>query len=100
MVVRLRFQRLGRPKHPFFRLVAVEKRKKRNGEIIEKLGHYNPKTKEVRFAAERIKFWLAQGAQPSETVGNLLKRNLKKSEKPASQRGEPDSVSKPGEKSG
>ena len=90
MVVRLRFQRLGRPKHPFFRLVAVDSRKKRDGAVIEKLGYYNPKTKEFKVNREKLKLWLSRGALPSETVNNLLKK-----EKPASSelnRGEPASV--------
>jgi len=93
MVVRLRFQRFGRPKHPFFRLVVVEKRKKRNGAVIDKLGHYNPKTKEFKFNPEKVKLWFSRGALPSETVNNLLKKHLlrnetqgikRKKEKPAS----------------
>lgn len=75
MAVRLRFQRFGRPKKPFFRLVAVDSRAKRDGAVIERLGHYNPKTKEFKFAAERVKLWLARGATVSETVKNLLKRH-------------------------
>ncbi len=81
MVVRLRFQRLGRPKLPFFRLVAVDSRKKRNGATIDRLGSYNPKTKEFRFDIEKVKLWLSRGALPSETVKNLLKKHLPKSEK-------------------
>ncbi len=80
MVVRLRFQRLGRPKKPFFRLVAVDGRKKRDGAVIDNLGYYNPKTKEFKFNSEKVKLWFSRGAVPSETVNNLLKKRLLRSE--------------------
>jgi small subunit ribosomal protein S16 len=93
MAVRLRFQRLGRPQHPFFRLVVVDSRGKRDGSVIERLGNYNPKTKEFKFNEEKVKLWLSRGVIPSETVNNLLKKHLLQSksqdrldekEKPAS----------------
>ncbi len=76
MAAKLRFQRLGRPQHPFFRLVVVDSRKKRDGSVIERLGNYNPKTKEFKFDEEKVKLWLSRGATPSETVNNLLKKHL------------------------
>ena len=78
-MVRLRLQRLGRRNRPFYRLSAIEKRNRRNGVVLEQLGWYDPiasdEAKQLELNAERIKFWLSQGAQPSETVADLLARN-------------------------
>lgn len=75
MAVRLRLTRLGRKKKPFYRVVAVDGRKKRDGEYIENLGYYNPLTDpiDVKLNEERIIYWLGVGAQPSETVRSLLR---------------------------
>lgn len=75
MAVRLRLARLGRKKKPFYRVVAVDGRKKRDGEYIENLGYYNPLTDpiDVKLNEERIIYWLGVGAQPSETVRSLLR---------------------------
>merc|ERR1711937_520437 len=72
--VAIRFMRIGRIHEPFYRVVAVDSRKKRDTEPIEVLGWYNPKTKEANLAAPAIKKWLGFGAQPSETVKGLFKR--------------------------
>ncbi len=68
--------RFGRPHHPFYRISAVDSRVKRDGAVIENLGWYDPMTKDttkqVVLKAERIKFWIGKGAQPSETVTDLL----------------------------
>ena len=63
-------------KQPFFRLVAVDHRKARDGKEIEVLGHYNPKDKVNTLTAngERVQYWLSKGAQPSDTVRSLLVR--------------------------
>lgn len=75
MAVVLRFQRLGRPKKPFYRLVAVHKRYKRDGESIEILGSYDPKgVKPTQMNEEGIARWLAQGAQASDSVRTTLKK--------------------------
>lgn len=76
--VRIRFQRWGRHKRPFYRIVAADRRSPRDGKFIEILGTYNPMspkeggTKEVRLKMGRIRYWLGVGAQPSDTVANLL----------------------------
>jgi len=77
MTVRLRLQRLGKPKRPFYRIVAIDKRSKRDGAPIEILGQYDPKalTDKTKVKPERIEYWLKQGAQASNTVANLLKLN-------------------------
>jgi len=75
-VVRLRLTRGGRHKRPFYRIVAADSRKPRDGRYIEVLGTYDPlKTPAVvAVKQERVLEWLKQGAQPSVTVHNLLKK--------------------------
>ena len=77
MSVRLRFKRTGMPKQPYYRLVAIDRRAARDAGEIEVLGHYNPRDKSNAFTvnAERVKYWLSQGAQASDTVRTLLVRN-------------------------
>lgn len=77
-MVRIRLKRMGRRNRPFYRINAVEKRNKRDGRVIENLGWYDPESrdeaKQVSLKEERIKFWLSQGAQPSDTVNDILAR--------------------------
>lgn len=80
-MVRIRMQRLGRKNRPFYRIGAAEKRTRRNGPLIELLGTYDPvekdPAKQVTLNEERVKFWLAKGAQPSDTIRDMLaKRGL------------------------
>jgi len=74
MVV-LRLRRMGAKKKPFFRLVAADSRRPTDGRFLETLGTYNPKLKPavVDLNEERIGYWLAVGAQPSDTVKALFK---------------------------
>lgn len=77
MSVRIRLARAGAKKRPFYRVVVADKRMPRDGRFIEKIGTYNPllaKDDENRIVldAERIKYWLGQGAQPSERVESFL----------------------------
>lgn len=74
MVV-LRLRRVGAKKKPFFRLVAADSRRPTDGRFLETLGTYNPKAKPavVDLNEERIGYWLAVGAQPSDTVKALFK---------------------------
>ena len=76
MAVKLRLRRMGRKKLPLWTIVAADSRRARDGRYIEKLGNYNPlvKPSSVDLNVERIHYWLAQGAQPSDTVRNLLSR--------------------------
>lgn len=80
MTVRLRLQRQGKPKRPYYRLVAIDKRSKRDGAPIEILGQYDPMavTEKTKVKSDRIEYWLKQGAQPSRTVASLLKLNQAK----------------------
>jgi small subunit ribosomal protein S16 len=77
-VVKLRLKRFGRRHRPFYRLNAMDTRSARDSRAIEELGHYDPLEKDdakaVTFKKERIEYWLSVGAQPSDTVRNLLKK--------------------------
>ncbi|KAG7675167.1 hypothetical protein Ndes2526B_g08025 [Nannochloris sp. 'desiccata'] len=74
--VAIRFTRMGRKKLPFYRIVAVDSRKRRDGAPLEYLGWYDPLKKEANLNAPAIKKWLAVGALPSETVERLLKKAM------------------------
>ncbi|KXK07982.1 MAG: 30S ribosomal protein S16 [Candidatus Dojkabacteria bacterium] len=73
-MVKLRLTRTGKKHAPSYRVVAIQARTKREGMALEVLGHYNPRSNPsvIEIDAERVKFWLNQGAQPSDTVKNLL----------------------------
>ena len=73
-MVRMRFQREGKPGQAHYRLVAVDRTAKRNGRPIEALGFYNPRLEKDKLTIDeaRVKYWHSQGALPSETVKNLL----------------------------
>ena len=75
MAVRLRLARMGSKKNPFYRVVAINSGTRRDGRPLEFLGHYNPMTNPatVQIDQEKVKKWLDLGAEPSETVRNLLK---------------------------
>jgi small subunit ribosomal protein S16 len=79
MAVKLRLKRLGRSHGAFFRLNAIDSRSPRDGRVIEELGVYDPRNKDQakQFIAklDRCKYWLDNGAVPSETVSSLLKKN-------------------------
>lgn len=74
-MVRLRMQKVGRPKTPHFRIVAIDGRKSRDAAGLEVIGHYHPKekTNKITVNAERLKYWLSQGAQASDTLRTALK---------------------------
>ena len=75
-MVKLRLTRMGAKKQPFYRIVAIDSRKARDGEYIDQLGYYNPVSnpKEIVIDADKAKDWLAKGAQPTATVSGLLKQ--------------------------
>jgi small subunit ribosomal protein S16 len=75
-LLRIRLTRMGAKKKPFYRVVVMEQRQNRDGKFVEILGHYNPKANPaaVDINMERVRHWLACGAQPSETVNSLLKK--------------------------
>ena len=74
MAVRIRLQRLGRKKRPFYRLVAADARAQRDGVFLERLGHYNPISNpaDVVIDEENTLKWLRRGAQPTDTAKRLL----------------------------
>ncbi len=75
MSVKLRLTRAGKKKQPFYRIVAVDSRNRRDGKYIEKIGHYNPLPDpvDVVINEDRALLWLKRGAIPSDTVRNLLR---------------------------
>ena len=77
MAVKIRLRRMGSKKNAFYRVVVADSRYPRDGRFIEELGYYNPMTNpaEVKIDAEKAKKWLATGAQPTDTVKALLKKN-------------------------
>ena len=77
MAVKIRLKRMGAKKAPFYRVVVADSRFPRDGRFIEEIGTYNPLTKEKEFNvdAEKAKKWIANGAQPTDTVRDLLKKN-------------------------
>jgi len=75
-MVKIRLKRMGMKKMPFYRLVVIDSRSARDGRAIEEVGYYNPMTEpaELKIDEERAKYWIANGAQPTDTVRGLLKK--------------------------
>lgn len=76
MAVKMRLTRMGAKKAPFYRVVVADSRYPRDGRFIEELGYYDP-TKEpsvVKIDGDKAKEWMANGAQPTDTVKALLKK--------------------------
>lgn len=71
-MLKLRLKKGGRKRQPAYRVVLIKSDARREGRPIENLGFYNPISKEFKVAAERVKIRLDQGAQPTQTVKNLL----------------------------
>ena len=76
-MVKIRLRRMGAKKAPFYRIVVADSRYPRDGRFIEELGYYNPMTEpaDVKVDGDRVKEWIANGAQPTDTVKALLKKN-------------------------
>ncbi|MBR3969213.1 MAG: 30S ribosomal protein S16 [Clostridia bacterium] len=77
MAVKIRLRRMGAKKAPFYRVVVADSRYPRDGRFIEEIGYFDP-TKEpaiVNIDAEKAKKWIGNGAQPTDTVKALLKKN-------------------------
>ncbi len=76
MAVKIRLARHGAKKRPFYRIVATDSESPRDGRFLEKLGTYNPlqETAQVVLNTDRVKYWIAQGATPTDTVRSILKR--------------------------
>ena len=76
-MVKIRLRRMGAKKNPFYRVVVADSRFPRDGRFIEEIGTYDPSKDpaEVKIDAEKAKKWIANGAQPTDTVRALLKKN-------------------------
>ncbi len=77
MAVKIRLRRMGAKKAPFYRVVVADNRSPRDGRFIEEIGYYNPLTDpvQINIDGEKAKKWIANGAQPSDTVKALLKKS-------------------------
>ena len=77
MAVKIRLRRMGAKKKPFYRIVVADSRSPRDGRFIEELGTYDPlqEPSVIKVDAEKAKKWIENGAQPTETVKNLLKKS-------------------------
>ncbi len=73
-MVKIRLRRMGHRSRPTYRVIAIDSRRARDGEYLESVGSYDPRTKALDLKSERVDFWLARGAKPSETVGRLIRR--------------------------
>ncbi len=73
-MLRIRLRRTGKKKQASYRVVVADQRAPRDGAFVEVIGHYNPRTSPSTLVLEeeRVRYWLSQGAQPSETVHRLL----------------------------
>ncbi len=76
-MVKIRLKRMGAKKRPYYRIVVMDARSPRDGRTIDELGYYHPievEDKQVVFKEEKVRHWLEQGAQPTDTVRRLLGR--------------------------
>lgn len=73
-MVKIRLTRIGAKKRPFYRVIVTDSRNRRDGTFLEVLGTYDPlpNPSEIKIDAERAKYWLGQGAQPTDTAKKLL----------------------------
>lgn len=78
MAVKLKLTRMGSKKHPFYRIIAATDETRRDGRPLEYLGYYNPMTNpaEVRLDTAKVKTWLDKGAEPTPTVGSILRKHM------------------------
>lgn len=76
MAVKIRLRRMGAKRAPFYRVVVADSRFPRDGRFIEEIGYYNPmkEPSEIKIDAEKAQKWIANGAQPTDTVKVLLKK--------------------------
>ena len=77
MSVKIRLKRMGMKKKPFYRVVVADIRSPRDGRFIEEIGYYDPMTQPAKIEVnnQRAKYWLGDGAQPTDTVRILLKKS-------------------------
>ena len=84
-MVKIRLKRIGQRNRPSYRIVVTDSQRSRDGKYIESLGHYNPRDKALVLDKERADYWLAKGAQASDTAGRLLRRYAKMINPPPSE---------------
>lgn len=74
MAMKLRLTRMGSKKRPFYRIVATDSKKRRDGRALEYLGYYNPMVSSENFKIDmdKVQFWIDRGAKPTETVRSLM----------------------------
>jgi len=77
VAVKIRLRRMGAKKSPFYRIVIADSKYPRDGRFIEEIGHYNPMLEPscIKINAEKVKKWLSNGAQPTNTVRRLLRKS-------------------------
>ncbi|MBR0161023.1 MAG: 30S ribosomal protein S16 [Oscillospiraceae bacterium] len=75
-MVKIRLRRMGAKKAPYYRIVVADSRAPRDGRFIEEVGTYNPAadSDKLKVDMERVKYWIANGAQPTDTVRGLIKK--------------------------
>ena len=75
-MVKIRLRRVGAKKAPFYRVIVADSRSPRDGRFIEELGTYDPSAdgEKIKLDLERAKYWISNGAQPTDTVRGLLKK--------------------------
>ncbi len=75
-MVKIRLRRMGAKKAPYYRIIVADSRTPRDGRFIEELGIYDPMAdgEKIKVDMERAKYWIANGAQPTDTVRGLLKK--------------------------
>ncbi len=95
MSVRVRLTRVGSKKNPIWRVVVSDQRSPRDGRFIETIGQYNPQTEPstIKIDEERLQHWLARGAQPTNTVKQLVKAHHKGT--PVAEAPEPEAAPEP-----
>jgi small subunit ribosomal protein S16 len=76
MALRIRLSRIGSTHQPHYRIVVAEIRSRRDGDAVETLGTYDPRTKgqQVRIKLDRVDYWISKGAKPSDTLHSIIKR--------------------------
>ena len=76
MSVKIRLSRMGAKKQPTYRIVVAEERSKRDGRLVERLGHFDPRTEPptIVLNEERTRYWLSVGARPTDALGIILRR--------------------------
>lgn len=80
-MVKIRLKRFGTKKRPYYRVVVMDARKPRDGRCIEEIGTYHPiepDGKQYNINIDRAKYWMSVGAQPTDTVGRLIKKQIAK----------------------